>query len=136
MRACHLQWQRCSPHLLATSHRFEIVSNLSLSLVCWFLPLITSYNSLMLLRSRPLSAQLSTSHALSKALADYEHETAALRNALQDQEIFTALCRASHEDVLKETISVRIHYFLAPDGLAHPVQATCALLGILDAQTA
>ena len=72
-----------------------------------------------------LSAQLSTSHALSKALADYEHEIAVLRNLLQDQEIFTALFRASHEDVLKEMISIIFHSFLAPDGLADPDLTSC-----------
>jgi hypothetical protein len=54
-----------------------------------------------------------TNYSLSKALADFEHEIMVLTNLFKDQDIFTALFRASQEEDLKQILSATSISFLA-----------------------
>jgi hypothetical protein len=53
----------------------------------------------------PLSAQSNATPSFLQAISDYEHDLAVLTNLLQDQEIFSALFRASQEEELKQALS-------------------------------
>ena len=62
----------------------------------------------------PLSAQSNATPSFLQAISDYEHDLAVLTNLLQDQEIFSALFRASQEEELKQIFSTTLLSFLAP----------------------
>ncbi len=68
----------------------------------------------------------SSNHSLTKTFADYEHELTVLTNLLKDQDIFTALFRASQEEDLKQILTASLLSFLADGDVDAANSTSCS----------